>query len=56
MHNPNSNPNLSEDKWFFVVDWVESVVGHGASAELLADRIGGQSIHVYLHIRTDLLV
>ena len=51
-----SNPHLSEQEGFFVVDGVESVGRHHAGAELLADGVGGKPVHVHFHVRANLLV
>jgi len=48
--------NLPEDKRFFVIDGIKSVVWHSASPELLAYRVRRQPIHVYLNVRTHLLI
>ena len=48
--------DLSEHERLLVVDGVQSVGGHHLRAELLADGVGGQSVHVHLHVRAHLLV
>ena len=47
---------LSEDKGLLVVDGVEAVGGDDAGAELPADGVSGQPVHVHLHVRAHLLV
>lgn len=48
--------DLSEDKRFFIVEGVETVVGDGPRTELLAYRVSRQSVHVHLNVGTNLLV
>lgn len=47
---------LPEDKGLLVVHGVQAVVHHHARAELLADGVRGQPVHVHLHVGANLLV
>ena len=47
---------FSEDERLFVVDRVKAVVGYGSGAELLANRVRRQPVHVHLDVSADLLV
>jgi len=47
---------FSEDERLFVVDGIKAVVRNSSRAKLFAYRVGRQSIHVHLHVRSDFLV
>jgi len=47
---------LSEDKWLFVVDRIQPIVGNGSCPKLLAYCVGRQSIHVYFHVCSNFFV
>ena len=48
--------NLSEDKRFFVVHRIETIVGNSSRSEFFSDCVGGKTVHVDLDVRACLLV
>lgn len=47
---------LSEQKWFLIVLWVETIAGNHTCPEFLPDGVGGKTVHVHLNVRSNLLV
>ena len=55
-HGQLREDDLPEYEGILVVDGVEPVTGDHFGPELLPDGVGGQAVHVHLHVRPDLLV
>ena len=56
MSSVTTGSDLLEDKRFLVVRWVDAVGRNYFRAVLLPHRVRGQSVHLHLHVRTNLLV
>lgn len=56
MTEPRRKAHLPEDERFSAVDGIQAVVHHHPRPKLLADGVGGEAVHVHLHVGADLLI